>query len=562
MAHKYRKDSNWLNADTWAFINSLSFKDYILAGNSVANLSANIPLQGDLDFWVQYKDDYINVLHEMMPFYDHMNIYPSMVELYNTDDLLPRVNLILTGMPPKGTISSFDLDYCRCYWTPSSGIVYDEDCKSCIDTKKILHPHWDLAPKRIMKALRYGYQFSDDYFRYRSYLLKPTRRPINPRTQMRINIIDDVNIDYNPEITYEDLDLDQFAMETVVLSVTDINNVEGTLHELAVQYRDLMYDEDRSIEVPMLLSFSDFKTNKHLIDRYITAIILINPMSEANYQDIRIGENFVQRYRRKTFIIEDMSPNCSIDTPIPDDTINNTLWLDFDDKITYEPKLLIKEIIPISGQHQMIQLNTSGTAFLSIDHLPNNLFIKATDTFNEIYTLHPPQKHKIIMYETEVPVHRYSKSYLNTPTDLSHTRTRSYMYSGFTTDENTDSLPEVLIPFYDYIKTLDPKYNQVICNWYENHNDYIAPHADCQRGMIPDAKVALLSLYDGDEYRILELTPKAGTRALADKFVITLSHGSIVTMCGTTQDEFVHGILEHQTECGRRISVSFRQMAD
>lgn len=80
--------------------------------------------------------------------------------------------------------------------------------------------------------------------------------------------------------------------------------------------------------------------------------------------------------------------------------------------------------------------------------------------------------------------------------------------------------------------------------------------------MIPDAKVAILSLYDQDTYRILELTPKVGTRALADKFVITLNHGSIVTMCGTTQDEFVYGIPKHQMECGRRISVSFREMAD
>jgi alkylated DNA repair dioxygenase AlkB len=589
MANKYRSGSNWLNADTWAFINSLSFKDYILAGNSVANLSAGIPLQGDLDFWVQYKDDYISVLHEMMPFYDHMNIYPSMVELYNEAGMLPRVNLILTCMTPQETIDSFDLDYCRCYWTPATGIVYSEYCKACIDTKIIKHLHWDIIPKRIVKALRYGYQFPNDYFRYRGYLLKPnSRRQINPkpRTQTIINITDDVDIDQqinSTPFTFDDLDLDQFKEETVTLSITDINDIEKTLHELATQYEDLLYDEDREkpVELPILLSFTDCQANKNLIDRYVTAIILINPMSEARYQDIRLGENFVQRYRREEHVVvsdndgmscDDMDRNYFLDRCHPDEAVNNSTysWDDWN-SVPEQPSIpksvvlqeqSIKEITPICSQYQIIQLNESGTAFISIDHLPDGLSILANAGFNEIYALHPQDKHKIIMYENEVPVHRYSKSYLNTPCDLSHTVTRSYMYSGLTTDENMDPLPDLLVPFYNYIKTIDPKYNQVICNWYENQNDYIAPHADCQRQMIANAKIALLSLYDDDNYRILEITPKAGTRSLADKFVIKLTHGSIVTMCGTTQNEFMHGIPVHPTKYGRRVSISFRQMSD
>lgn len=45
------------------------------------------------------------------------------------------------------------------------------------------------------------------------------------------------------------------------------------------------------------------------------------------------------------------------------------------------------------------------------------------------------------MYEKEVEVNRYSKSYLNTWTDLTPTKTRSYMYSGFDTSTNNDPLP-------------------------------------------------------------------------------------------------------------------------
>jgi hypothetical protein len=44
---------NWVNEETWEFIRNLSFDGYILAGNSVANMISKIPLQGDLDFWIQ-----------------------------------------------------------------------------------------------------------------------------------------------------------------------------------------------------------------------------------------------------------------------------------------------------------------------------------------------------------------------------------------------------------------------------------------------------------------------------------------------------------------------------
>lgn len=40
------------------------------------------------------------------------------------------------------------------------------------------------------------------------------------------------------------------------------------------------------------------------------------------------------------------------------------------------------------------------------------------------------------------------------------------------------------MPIYEYVKKIDERYNQVIVNWYEDENDYIAPHSDCQIGMI------------------------------------------------------------------------------
>lgn len=76
--------------------------------------------------------------------------------------------------------------------------------------------------------------------------------------------------------------------------------------------------------------------------------------------------------------------------------------------------------------------------------------------------------------------------------------------------------------------------------------DYIAFHSDCEKGMIENAKVAILSLYPCDEeqnFRFLELIPKKlQTKSLFDKYLIRLDHGLIVTMHGTCQKEFRHGI--------------------
>ena len=131
------------------------------------------------------------------------------------------------------------------------------------------------------------------------------------------------------------------------------------------------------------------------------------------------------------------------------------------------------------------------------------------------------------------------------------------MYSGYNTEHNNDDLPEEFVPFYE------ANYNQVVANWYQDQNDYIAAHSDCQRGMIDNASVCLVSLYETDNpklYRYLEVTPKNGTHSLCRRFIIRLDHGSIITMHGTTQDEFKHGIKKAQKTVCPRLSLSFRQM--
>lgn len=158
------------------------------------------------------------------------------------------------------------------------------------------------------------------------------------------------------------------------------------------------------------------------------------------------------------------------------------------------------------------------------------------------------------MYQEEVEVNRWQQSYLHTP--LCIPKHRSYMYSSFDTSSNTISLPSSFQPYYDYIVNQDDQYNQVVANWYQDENDYISPHSDCELGMIPDAEIAIISLYESPyDHRVLNIIPKNKEKG----FNIPLKHGLIVTMCGNTQKEFKHGIKKSEKTVPRRISLSFRQ---
>lgn len=210
---------------------------------------------------------------------------------------------------------------------------------------------------------------------------------------------------------------------------------------------------------------------------------------------------------------------------------------------------------------KVVHLNESGTSYITIDYLSDELKEKGITTFENMWKLHPEDKHKIIRFEEEMQVFRFSKSYLNTPTDLSDISKKSYMYSGFDTSKNNDELPEEFTPFYEYIKEMDHKYNQVVANWYADENDFIAQHSDCKRGMIKNAKISIISFHDkDDEYRTLIMRPRKGTNSNADIFKINLYHGTIITMHGNTQDEFTHGIDKKNEHQPQRISLSFRQI--
>lgn len=213
------------------------------------------------------------------------------------------------------------------------------------------------------------------------------------------------------------------------------------------------------------------------------------------------------------------------------------------------------------SETRTIALNTSGTAWLTIDKLPEHLCKLSQKTFDEMFNLHPIEKHQIIFYQKNKSVYRYSKSYLNTPIDTSHTTTSSYMYSGYDTSDNNGQVPKLFEPYYEYMVKCNYNYNQVTANWYQDENDYIAFHSDCQINMIDDYKISLMSFYkSNNDARNLVFIPKKNTESLHKRLTIKMEHGMILTMHGTTQNEFKHGVQKGDCVQNPRISLSFRQM--
>jgi hypothetical protein len=281
-------NDDWLSVDAMQFFKSLSFDGYVLAGNSVTNMIQGITLQGDLDFWVSSADSYIRILHEFSQ-YDHYNLYPSMVELLS-DNGLPRINLIFAQIPdPCKIIDRFDFDYCKCYYTPDAGIMATNECLKSINSKLIRlsnkgyndfllldnidnqvirNRSINIMDKRILKAIGYGYMFTNDFWYHNQKLLK--KFPNHP-----------VKENYTEfPVKRTDLNLSAFEKTKPQIIITDITNIKKTLDQIYHQY-EILLDLD-NCELPSLLSFD--KSQFNLLISYVECIVLLNPLSDAHYQ--------------------------------------------------------------------------------------------------------------------------------------------------------------------------------------------------------------------------------------------------------------------------------------
>ena len=213
-----------------------------------------------------------------------------------------------------------------------------------------------------------------------------------------------------------------------------------------------------------------------------------------------------------------------------------------------------------------IYLNESNSAWIEIDELSPALKQYAMERFDELFEEHPRERGKTLLFNKNVEnpeweennSFRYHKSYMQTP-DFNPESMKSYMFSGEDKSGNNGKFPELFEPFYEYIKSQDARYNQMVINWYEKE-DFIPLHSDCTHSMIDNASIWIVNINRTEEEKEREFTiipKKTNEDYLYEKYTVPLKHGIMIKMCGDMQKMFSHGVdCEQKT---KRISLSFRQ---
>ena len=171
----------------------------------------------------------------------------------------------------------------------------------------------------------------------------------------------------------------------------------------------------------------------------------------------------------------------------------------------------------------------------------------------------------------EKTIHRWYKSYLNTPTYPINQVNKSYMFSGIDKREiENKGLPSRFKPYLDYFRRIDSRYNQVVANLYETDNHYIDYHRDWTYGMMKNYSISILNINEPRSInRIFKIQEIATNRVTT----ITLTNGLIITMGGEFQKYFRHGIdivnskntnntnnnMNNNMNNSGRIGITFRQ---
>lgn len=163
------------------------------------------------------------------------------------------------------------------------------------------------------------------------------------------------------------------------------------------------------------------------------------------------------------------------------------------------------------------------------------------DKFEQLWLLHPEEFGRIKIYGKELSTPRWQQSYL-----------KPYWFSGMIHDPLP--LPELIQELYDWVKTINPKINQCLINWYQDGNHYIGPHSDDETQLLPESDIFSFSYGAERQFYIHE---KNGA-SLRTIHKIPMPHNSLVVMRGKMQRGYKHSVPKSARVNNRRVNITFR----
>ena len=213
-----------------------------------------------------------------------------------------------------------------------------------------------------------------------------------------------------------------------------------------------------------------------------------------------------------------------------------------------------------------IYLTTNKDSWFDVVSLPEGLAQQARERFNEISSLSEGFEDEVIIFNKATQeyenkkIFRQYKSFLTVPGFDPNTK-KSYMFSGSRESTTSASVPSILEPFCSYLKAIDPAYNQLVVNYYQDGAAYIEPHSDCTAKLLPQSDIAIITVNEGETERELTITARTEGSILQSPLKIRLCNNLMFIMGGDFQKNFRHGIESDISHQDRRLSFTFRKVA-
>ena len=174
--------------------------------------------------------------------------------------------------------------------------------------------------------------------------------------------------------------------------------------------------------------------------------------------------------------------------------------------------------------------------------------------FDQLKSLMPTTTHQVMMFGKLVDLPRMQLCY-----------GQSYNYSG-TTSHAIEEIPELIQRAMNAVnkhymkstKTSQPIYSMCLVNYYRNGNDYIGPHSDDEKQLVPGTPIYSISLGVTRQFKLKAKDFLIKQGKFVDELIIKPEMSDLLIMGGTCQMTHVHSILKEKSINDMRINLTFR----
>lgn len=167
-------------------------------------------------------------------------------------------------------------------------------------------------------------------------------------------------------------------------------------------------------------------------------------------------------------------------------------------------------------------------------------------TFETVWGLRPSERHRVKMVGRLVELPRDQQAYGAT-----------YKYTG--SENRALPIPAVLKPLLVWSQEqIESQLNGLLLNWYQGPSEYIGPHHDSTRGLIPETPIVTISFGEPRTFRFTKWEQK---KKIA-QHDFTTSEGRVFVMPWATNKAWKHEVVKRASYSGRRISVTLRAFSE